>query len=73
MDRYEVRFKAFKTGEWYIKTTTNSKPSAFSVAEYQSFGRAYQVIDTETNEVLLERDEDASMAESNGYPNGYPW
>lgn len=73
MGRYKVEFKAFKTGEWYTKTSTDNIGSAYSVAECGSFGRANRVIDTENDRILVENDEDASMKESNGYPNGYPW
>lgn len=73
MGRYKVNFKAFKTGNWYTKTSTDNIGSAYSVAEYNSYGRAYQIIDTATDRVLKEKGEDASMAESNGYPNGRPW
>jgi len=68
MGRYKVEFKAFKTGEWYTKTSTDNIGSAYSVAQGSNFGRATRVIDTETNRVLAESDEDASMKESNGYP-----
>jgi len=71
--RYKVELKAFITGEWYSKTETDNIGSAYSVAECNSYGRAYRVIDTDTGNILTEADEDASMAESNGYPNGYPW
>ena len=73
MARYKVEFKAFQTGEWYTKTMTDSYASACSVAEYNSYGRAYRIIDTDTGAVLREGSEDSSMASSNGYPNGYPW
>lgn len=71
--QYKVELKAFKTGNWYTKTTTNSIASAYSVASCHSYGRAYRIMDAETGRVLKESEEDASMAESNGYPNGYPW
>lgn len=70
MARYEVEFKAFTTGEWYTKTSTDHIGSAYSVAEYNSYGRAYRIIDTTSGEILKEKEEDESMAESNGYPNG---
>ena len=73
MGRYKVEFKAFKTGEWYTKTSTDNIGSAYSVADCNSYGRANRIIDSATGKVLREKDEDASMVESNGYPNGYPW
>lgn len=71
--RYQVEFKAFKTGDWYTKTSTDNIGSAYSVAKCHNYGRAYRITDTETNRILTEAGEDASMAECNGYPNGYPW
>lgn len=73
MGRYKLEFKAFKTGEWYTKTSTDHLGSASTVAQFNSYGRAYRLTDTDTGRILWEADEDASMAESNGYPNGYPW
>ena len=43
--RYEVQFKDFETREWYTKTITDYKPSAYSVAKAGSHGRASRVID----------------------------
>lgn len=65
--RFLVEFKSFKTGEWYPKTETNSKASAYSVASTNSWGRATRIIDTDTNEILRETKEDLSMAAHNGY------
>lgn len=73
MGRYVVEFKAFQTGNWYVKTSTDNIGSAYSVAQCSSFGRAYRVTDSKTGGTLLEHDEDASMAACNGYPNGKPW
>lgn len=73
MGRYKVEFKAFKTGEWYTKTSTDNIGSAYSVTDCNSYGRANRIIDSVTGKVLREKGEDASMAESNGYPNGNPW
>ena len=73
MARYKVEFKAFTTGEWYTKTSTDYIRSAYSVAECKSYGRAYRITDTATGSILKEKEEDASMAEFNGYPNGNPW
>ena len=53
MKRYYVEFKAFMTGEWYVKTKTDSKPAAFSVAKCESQGRSYQVRDTSTDTIIL--------------------
>lgn len=66
--RYKVEFKAFKTGEWYPKTETDSLMAACSVATTANWGRAYRVTDTQTGEIIREGAEDASMAECNGYP-----
>lgn len=63
MARYKVEFKAFKTGEWYTKTETDSIASAYSVAECSNWGRAYMVTDTETGDVILEGDEEDGAAE----------
>lgn len=69
MGRYKVEFKAFKTGEWYTKTSSDHIGSACSVADCNSWGRAYRVIDTETGAVIKSKEEDPSMKECNGYPN----
>ena len=66
--RYTVEFKAFKTGEWYTKTETDSLVAACSVASTCSWGRAARVIDNETGDVYRETAEDPSMAAHNGYP-----
>lgn len=66
--KYKVEFKAFTSGEWYTKTESDSLPSACSVATTCNWGRAYRVIDNQTGEIIREGDEDASMAECNGYP-----
>ena len=66
--RYTVEFKAFKTGEWYPKTKTDSLMAACSVASTCSWGRATRVIDNETGKVYRESVEDRSMAACNGYP-----
>ena len=50
--RYEVQFKAFKTGEWYTKTLTDFKRSAYSVANTWPQGRASRVIDHLTGEIV---------------------
>lgn len=71
MARYLVQCKAFKTGEWYPKTETDSKPAAFSVAKIGNYGRACRLIDTETGEVLYETSEDPDFAEVNGNVNKF--
>lgn len=68
MARYDVLFKAFKTGSWYKKTTTDSVAAACSVADTCNWGRAYQVIDTITKQIIKQKIEDASMKSCNGYP-----
>ena len=73
MGRYKVQFKSFKSGEWYTKTSTDNIGSAYTVAAYNSYGRAYQIVDSVTSKVLQEKKEDKSMAKHHGYPNGYPW
>ncbi len=66
MARYKVQFKSFSSGEWYTKTETDSKPAAFSVATIGNYGRACRLINTETDEVLFESDEDPGMAAIKG-------
>ena len=66
MARYQVQFRAFKTGEWYTKTDTDSKPAAFSVARIGNYGRACRLIDTETGQILYETSEDPDFAAVNG-------
>ena len=73
MARYKVEFKAFKTGDWYSKTSTDYIHSAYSVAECHSYGRAYRIIDTTNETVIASKNEDDSMKLCNGYPNGNPW
>lgn len=63
---YIVEFKAFKTGQWYTKTTTTSKPAAFSVARIGNYGRACRLTDLTTGEVLFESDEEPDFKEVNG-------
>lgn len=72
MARYKVEFRAFTTGEWYTKTSTDNIGSAYSVAQYNSYGRAYRIIDTASDMIIKEEEEDESMAACNGYPNGRP-
>lgn len=69
MARYQVQFKAFKTGDWYTKTDTGSKPAAFSVASIGNYGRACRLIDTETGQILYETPEDPDLAAVNGNVN----
>jgi hypothetical protein len=54
MKRYVVEFKAFKTGEWYVKSETDSIAAATSVALVWSNGREYRIIDTETDTIIRE-------------------
>ena len=42
---YKVEMRAFKTGNWYTKTETDYVRSAYSVAHYNNFGRAYRLTD----------------------------
>jgi hypothetical protein len=64
MGRYNVEFKAFKTGEWYVKTSTDYVNSAHSVALTQNYGRAYKVIDTLTGRIEIQHDEEPGAAEA---------
>ena len=66
MARYQVQNKAFKTGEWYVKTETDSYAAACSVAKIGNYGRACKLIDTETGRILFESEEDAGMKAVNG-------
>ena len=66
MARYRVEFKAFMTGEWYLKTDTDSYAAACSVAKIGNFGRACRLIDTETGKILFSSDEDATFKAVNG-------
>lgn len=64
--KYKVECKAFKTGEWYTKTETDSYASARSVMPVGNFGRAMRLTDNETGDILEETEEDAGMKEVNG-------
>ena len=66
MAKYNVLFKKFTTGEWYIKTDTDSKAAAFSVAKIGNYGRACRQVDTESNEILYETEEDPDFKAVNG-------
>ena len=66
MAKYNVLFKNFTTGEWYIKTDTDSKAAAFSVAKIGNYGRACRLVDTESNEILYETEEDPDFKAVNG-------
>lgn len=68
MKRYRVEFKAFKTGQWYTKTETDSIAAAFSVAKIGNYLRACRLTDTETGRILYESEEDPEMKKTNGYP-----
>lgn len=63
---YIVEFKAFTTGQWYTKTTTTNKASAFSVAKIGNYGRACRLTDLTTGEVLFESDEEPDFKAVNG-------
>ena len=52
MGRYNVEFKAFTTGEWYVKTSTDWIASAYSVATGSHYGRAARIFDIETGKVI---------------------
>ena len=67
MKRYRVEFKAFKTGQWYTKTETDSIAAAFSVAKIGNYLRACRLTDTETGRILYESEEDPEMKKTNGY------
>jgi hypothetical protein len=67
MARYVVEFRAFKTGQWYTKTETDSVAAAFSVAKVGNWGRACRLTDTQDGRVLFESDEDSGMAATNGH------
>ena len=45
MPKYRVEMKKFKDGTWYVKTETDSKAAAISVAHNKSNGREYNVIE----------------------------
>lgn len=66
MAKYEVLFRALKTGEWYKKTETDSIAAATSVALVNSFGRAFKIIDTDTDDVVQEQDEDEGWKKEYG-------
>lgn len=73
MAKYKVEYKAFKSGEWYTSMETDSKPAAFSVAKIGNYGRACRLIDTETNEVLFESQEDPDFKAVNGDVSKFKW
>ena len=66
MARYQVQFKAFKTGEWYTKTDTDSIGGAYSVAKVGNYGRACRLIYSETGRILFESDEEPDFKAVNG-------
>ena len=66
MAKYNVLFKKYTTGEWYIKTDTDSRAAAFSVAKIGNYGRACRLVDTESNEILYETEEDPDFKAVNG-------
>ena len=66
MAKYKVEFKAFTSGDWYTKTDTDSRASAFSVAKIGNYGRACRLMDTESGETLFESPEDPDFKAVNG-------
>lgn len=58
MGKFTVQFKAFKSGEWYDKTDTDSYAAASSVADTASFGRDSRVIDNDSGEIVRENNFD---------------
>ena len=73
MAKYKVEYKAFNSSEWYTKTETDSKLSAFSVAKIGNYGRACRLTDTETNEVLFESQEDPDFKAVKGNVSKFKW
>ena len=69
MGKYKVFCKSFRTGEWYPKTDTDSKASAFSVAKIGNYGRACRLVDTESGETLYASEEDRDFKDVNGNAN----
>ena len=61
MARYRVEMKRFKDGTWYTKTETDNLGAAVSVAVNCSKGREYNVIETETGDILRHDEEDDGM------------
>lgn len=66
MGKYKVEFQAFKSGEWYTKTDTDSIAAAYSVAKIGNYGRACRLTDTELGERLFETPEDPDFKVVNG-------
>lgn len=66
MARFTVLFRALKTGEWYTKTETDNIAAATSVALVNSFGRAFRIIDNDTDEIIREGDEDEGLKREYG-------
>lgn len=71
MPKYRVEMKKFKDGTWYVKTETDSKAAAISVAHNKSNGREYNVIECDTGDIIEHGDEDASMKEFSCSKEGY--
>lgn len=55
MERFQVKFKKSKTGEWYIVTSADSIENAYAAAEGKSLGRPYKIIDTARGTVLKKK------------------
>ena len=51
MKKYTVEIKAKRTGEWYVKTETDSYASARSVALVSSMGRATRIIHNDSGRI----------------------
>ena len=61
MSRYHVENRAFKTGEWYTKTKTDSYPAAESVARCHSYGRDSRIYDSHRGKVISSYKGDESL------------
>lgn len=66
MAKYKVEFIAFKTGEWYTKTETDSVAAAYSIAKIGNYGRACRLTDTESGMTLYETAEEPDFKAVNG-------
>lgn len=54
MERFLVKFKNFRSREWYTALTADNIEVVYSAAECRGHGRSYKIIDTE-NGVVLKR------------------
>lgn len=77
MTKYRVEMKKFKDGTWYTKTETDSLGAAVSVAHNRSDGREYNVVNTETGEIIEHGSEEPDMKKfitsKEGYDTKHPW